>query len=170
MRIYLTGYMGSGKTSIGKRVAKLLSYKFIDIDELIENIAGKTIPQIFDQYGEEKFREYEKIALHKTFDLKNAVIATGGGTPCFFDNMEQIQKNGISFYLRSNTEFFVKKLSKSKIIRPLVANKTEEELRNFISENLLRRELFYLRATHIISRNILKKRQVAYIISQYINI
>ena len=117
MRIYLIGFMGSGKTSIGKRIAKILNYNFLDMDDYLERKFGKSIPDIFKDDGEGRFREMERETLHNTFEMKNVVIAAGGGTPCFFDNIEQINKYGVSYYLKRSVEFFVNKLLTSKTER-----------------------------------------------------
>jgi len=149
MKIYLLGFMGSGKTSIGKRVANQLKYNFLDLDEYLENKNKKTIPDIFKEEGEDKFRELEKEALHDTFKMDDVVIAAGGGTPCFFDNINQINDHGISFYLKRKAEFFVEKLLASKTERPLVKGKTKKELMDYVTQTLEYRNQFYELATKV---------------------
>lgn len=161
MRIYLLGFMASGKTSIGKRVAKQLNYEFIDLDDYLEEKNGKSITGIFKEDGEDVFRKLEKEALHDTFKMENIVIAAGGGTPCFFDNIEQINKNGISLYLKRSVDFFVTKLLTSKTVRPLVLGKSKKELKKYIQKTLDYRKQFYEQATKVYKVKDLTKDEMA---------
>ena len=156
--------MGSGKTSIGKRVANHLRYDFIDMDTYLEEKNKKSIPDIFKEDGEEKFRELEKETLHDTFKMKKTVIAAGGGTPCFFDNIKQINKNGISFYLKRSVDFIVYKLLSAKTERPLVKGKTEEELRDYIKKTLDYRNQFYKQASKTLKVKEREKDEMAEVI------
>lgn len=169
MKIYMIGFMASGKTSVGKRLAKKLQLSFMDMDPYLENKYGKPIPEIFKEDGEDKFREYERNVLADTFSMDDIVIATGGGTPCFFDNMEVINENGISVYLNHSIDFYVYKLLHAKTVRPLVVGKTEDELRDYIVETLGHREQFYKKAKHIVNLNGEKKDEIADIICKIIN-
>ena len=90
MTIFLVGYMGSGKSTLGKKLAYNLKYNFIDLDTYIEEQEGRTINEIFNDDGEDNFRKLERVYLHRVIDIENVVISVGGGTPCFFDNMEQM--------------------------------------------------------------------------------
>lgn len=168
MRLYLIGFMASGKTSIGKKIAKKLDYKFIDLDDYLEEKYNKTIPDIFKQDGEDKFREMEKDTLHDTFKMKKVIIACGGGTPCFFDNIEQINKNGFSIYLNRTVDYLVYKLMHAKTIRPLVQNKTEDELKQYIKNTLKHREQYYKKATKTIKIKDKSKDDVAKLIKKII--
>lgn len=159
--------MGSGKTSIGKRVAKKLDMVFLDMDDFLVKKTGKTVPEIFEKEGEEAFRKYEKEVLHETFTFKNTVIAAGGGTPCFFDNMEQMNNNGTSFYLKNSVDFLIHKLTHAKTERPLVKGKTEEELREYIVKTLQYREQFYMQAHNIINVNSFTKKKSASVIAGF---
>ncbi len=149
MRIYLIGYMGSGKTTTGKKLADSLGYRFIDLDKMIENKFHITIPTLFEKYDENAFRIVEKKILTDTFKIDNVVISTGGGTPCFYDNMEMINSNGISIYLKMDTRSLTDRLLKAKRKRPLIKGKNSEELYAFIKSQLEWREPFYLKATII---------------------
>jgi shikimate kinase len=149
--IFLVGYMGSGKTTFGKKLANKLGRTFVDLDKLIESNEGKTIPQIFADKGEADFRELEKQTLLVTINMKNVVIATGGGTPCFFDNMETMNSSGITLYLKLSVAGLFNRLKNAKTERPLIKNLTEEELKAFIALNLAKREPFYIQAKHIIA-------------------
>ena len=149
MNIYLMGYMGSGKTTVGKKLARALDYAFLDLDREIEKAANRTIPEIFEQEGEEAFRLMEREALRQTFSLKNTVISLGGGTPCFYDNLEQINKNGIGVYLKLSAASLAHRLRDSKTPRPLIDGMSEGELFEFVQQQLGEREQFYNR-THLI--------------------
>lgn len=146
MLIFLVGYMGSGKTTVGKKLAGHLNFDFIDLDRFIENTFKVTIPTVFERYDETTFRKLESETLNKTFKLQNTVIATGGGTPCFYNNMELINKNGISIYLKLSTKSLFHRLINSKQKRPLIKNKSIDEIKNFIEENLKTREPYYEQA------------------------
>ena len=105
--VFLVGFMGTGKTTIGKAIAEKLGFQHLDLDVFIENKYHKTISQIFKELGEENFRKLEQNALMQIVDFEQCVISTGGGTPCFFDNLQQINTRGISFYLKSDSKVLV---------------------------------------------------------------
>lgn len=119
MLIYLIGLPGVGKSTIGKKLANQLGIKFLDIDTEIERKLGLTITQIFENRGENFFRDIEKEELQNTFILKNYVIATGGGTPCFFNNLTEMKKHGKTFYLNASPEFILSRI-KNNEKRPLL--------------------------------------------------
>lgn len=156
MRIYLVGFMGSGKTTTGKRLAKALGYPFIDLDHAIEQEYRKSIPEIFKQYDEGVFRLLEQKMLHKVSDANPvSIISTGGGTPCFFDNMDYILQNGLAVYLHLEIPVLVQRILKSHTRRPLVLSKDEDELRQKVEELFERREPFYRRADiHVDARSL----------------
>ena len=144
-RIFLIGFMGSGKTAMGKLLAKRLELTFIDLDSYIENKYRRTVAQIFAENGESGFREIERNCLHEV------VIATGGGAPCFYDNMAFMNLCGDTIYFRLTPEHLAERLSSSRAgVRPLLRDKTGDELQQYISETLQRREPYYLRAKRII--------------------
>ncbi len=145
MKIFLLGYMGSGKSTAGKKLASLLDYTFIDLDNMIENETDHTIAEWFSA-GELKFREIESMVLRQTADFKNSVISTGGGTPCFHDNMQWMNENGVTVYIKMSTGGLFHRLIYSKTTRPLLAGKTDVELMEFITESLKEREFFYSQA------------------------
>ncbi len=160
MRIYLVGFMGSGKSSLGKRLAKKLDYPFSDIDQEVEAIAGISIPDIFLRYGESRFRQLEQEALHNTLHFHKAVIATGGGTPCFFDNMDFINAHGVSVYLRMSPVSLASRLEHAQKQRPLVENYAGEKLLSYIEEKLQEREPYYLQSKCIIKGETVKIDQI----------
>ena len=135
--------MGSGKTTVGKKLAGKLGYNFIDLDLMIENDYRISIPGLFQKYDENAFRKIEYETLKKTFNYKNTVISTGGGTPCFFHNMEMINENGISVYLKMNIKSLCDRLINSKKKRPLLTGKSPEEIFDFIEKQLAVRKMFY---------------------------
>jgi len=138
--------MGCGKTTAGKRLANKLGWPFIDLDQRIEERAGKSVAELFEQEGESAFREMEKLALHSTFELKHAVISTGGGTPCFFDNMDQMNLTGKTVYIELPPKVLADRLRGAKNKRPLIKGKTDEELLDFITEALEKRVHYYQKA------------------------
>ncbi len=151
MLIYLIGFMGSGKTTAGKKLAQKLNYDFIDLDSLIESESGTTITGYFEQFGEEKFRLLEQQVLKNSFRLKNTVISTGGGAPCFFNNIDEINKNGLSIYLKTDIPLIINRLRNGKDQRPLVKNKSKEGLKNYLSDLLSKREIFYNQAKLVVN-------------------
>ncbi len=154
-RIFLIGYMGSGKTTIGKLLAEKLHYSFVDMDSHIEEKQFKSVSQIFGELGEEKFRLLEQQYLHEVAEFEDVVISTGGGAPCFFDNMDYMNSRGITVYLQLSAAELAERLESSHANkRPLLADRKGEELRQFIAEGLDKREPFYLRATFSVSGTI----------------
>lgn len=145
-RIFMIGYMGSGKTTVGKLLAKSLSLSFVDLDAYIENKYRKTIPDLFAEKGEDGFRKIENQSLLEVAEFDNVVISTGGGTPCFFDNMAIMNRTGMTIYLEVHPEDLADHLQASKTIRPLIAGKSREELIPFITGHLSRRECYYRKA------------------------
>lgn len=145
-RIYLVGMMGVGKSTLGKQLANALGYSFLDTDKQITFIEGRSIQQIFDEEGESYFREAEQHILHQTSTEVNTVIATGGGTPCFFNNMEWINNHGKSLYLEANAAFIISRVGHNTDKRPLLKGKETSELEPFITQILAEREPYYNRA------------------------
>ena len=149
-RIILIGYMGSGKTTVGKVLSRELNLPFYDLDWYIENRMHKSIHQIFEEKGEEGFRKIERNLLHEVAEFENVIISCGGGTPSVFDNIGYINQQGESVYLKCRADVLSAHLRMGKTIRPLLLNKTNEEVELFISEQLAQRESFYSQAKHII--------------------
>ena len=135
--------MGVGKTSIGKKLSKQLNWKFVDTDKLIEKKIGLPISEIFNQLGEDFFREQEREILNEIASLENVVVSVGGGLPCFFDNMDRLNEIGTTVYLKLEPEYIVQRLLESKIKRPLIEGMTPIELQSFIEKKLMEREVFY---------------------------
>ena len=141
--------MGSGKSTVGKELAKKLGYRFVDLDKMIEKKTDKTIDKIFQKQGEEKFRVIEKKQLYETQKIYNAVISTGGGTPCFFDNMDWMNEHGATIYLKMPVGALFHRLGNSKVERPLLSGLSDVELMEQIMTHLAKREPFYLKANHV---------------------
>lgn len=148
-RIFIIGYMGSGKTTVGRLLARSLSLEFIDLDAYIENKYRQTISALFAGKGEEEFRKIESQALHEVAQFEDVVISTGGGAPCYLDNMELMNHAGTTVYIKARPEELAARLQASKTVRPLIAGKPKEELIPFITEHLAQRERYYSSA-HIV--------------------
>lgn len=140
--------MAAGKTTAGKELASRLKMDFIDLDWYIETRYRKTISELFASWGEDKFREVESKLLKEVGAFENVIISTGGGTPCFYDNLEFMNQAGKTIYLKAKAKTLSMRLTANREKRPLVREKSEAELLSFISENLEKREKFYLQATH----------------------
>ena len=151
MIIFLVGFMGSGKSTVGKGLARRLGYSFIDMDARIEGEHGMTINEIFEKLGEKAFRKMESNLLKEMVSLQDTVISTGGGLPCTGNNMDLINRKGVSIYLRMEPEALLNRLSRGKSRRPLIRHLSRQELETFIREKLGEREPVYLRAHHTIS-------------------
>lgn len=145
-RIFLIGFMGSGKSTLGKELASKLNYTFIESDAWIEAEENRTIAEIFEQSGEPYFRQLEKNFLSYTPILEDCIIATGGGMPCYENNMEVMKKLGTTIWLDVELDILVERLEKEKVMRPLLAN--EPDLRKKVEELLDRRIHFYSQAKH----------------------
>ena len=135
--------MGSGKSTAGKKLASLLEWSFVDLDKKIEEYTGKTIPELFSQKGEDYFRNVESEVLRSLKGQKNIVISTGGGTPCYGDNMDYMLSTGLTLYLKLTPGQLKKRLSGSSHERPLIKALTRENLLDFIREKLSYREKWY---------------------------
>jgi shikimate kinase len=144
--IFIIGFMGSGKTTAGKKLASLLGWSFIDLDKRIEEYAGKTIPEIFSQNGEDYFRIIETQLLRNLKMCTKTVISTGGGTPCYIDNMDYMIETGLTIYLKLTPAELKSRLSQSKGKRPLIKDLDQNELTSFIKEKLAVREKWYERS------------------------
>lgn len=159
IRIFLIGYMGAGKTTLGKAFARELGLTFIDLDWYIEERFHKTVQRIFEEKSEEGFRELERNMLHEVSDFENVVISTGGGTPCFFDNMEYMNTQGETVFLSVDPTVLFRRLRVAKQQRPLLAEKTDEELMEFIGSALEKRMPHYSKARHIFCAEELEDKQ-----------
>lgn len=146
MRIFLVGFMGAGKTTLGRKLARKLELKFIDLDREIEKKFQKSVVEIFTSDGEEQFRAMELDVLNLFLKSDNYVMATGGGTPCFGNVMETLNNFGTTLYVKSLPEILANRLSNAYIERPLLRNKTPEEMLEFVNKTLGEREPVYSRA------------------------
>lgn len=155
IRIIIIGYMGAGKTTVGKALGKELGVPFYDLDWYIETRMRKTVKQIFDERGEEGFRKMEYNMLHEVAEFENIIISCGGGTPCFYDNMDYLNQQGETIYLKATPEVLYGHLKMGKGVRPLLLNKTPEEMQAFIREQLAYREPFYEKAKHVLDVNLM---------------
>ena len=154
-RIILVGYMGSGKTTVGKALSKATGMMFYDLDWYIESRMRKSVSQIFAERGEEGFRKIEYNMLHEVAEFEDVIISCGGGTPCFFDNMDYLNQQGDVVYLKATPETLYKHLLMAKMERPLLKGKSSEELIAYITEHLKVRSQFYEKARHILDVNVL---------------
>ena len=145
-RIFLIGYMGAGKTTLGAPLAEDLNLSFIDLDKFIEQRYHKTVNELFDKYGESAFREIERKVLHEVATFEDVIISTGGGTPCFYDNMKFMQERGLTIYLEVETAILFQRLKLGKHTRPKLKNKTDEELLEVIENGLVLRLKHYLQS------------------------
>ncbi len=162
MKVFLVGFMGSGKTTIGKKLANYLKCDFIDLDKLIETKVGMSIVQYFELHGESAFRDLEREVLQKTDFPENVIIATGGGAPCFGDNMSWMNENGLVAYLSLSAKALASRLENSKTDRPLIRNLKGDELEGFISTKLAERELFYNQSKFVVSASDLTAERLAF--------
>lgn len=158
-RIMLVGYMGSGKTTVGRQLAMSLGLSFYDLDWYIEMRFHRTVAQIFEEKGEDGFRQMERSMLREVAEFENIVLSCGGGTPCFFDNMDYMNTLGETVYLKATPEVLATHLKMGKVVRPLIKGKTDEELIRYIHESLTQREVFYKKAKHIVDVSLLDNRE-----------
>ena len=142
--VFLIGYMGSGKSTAGKKLARILGYDFVDTDDVISSLVGKEVYKIFMEDGEDAFRQMERSVLVSFNDRKDTVIATGGGMPCFFDNVATMKRYGITVYLQMQVNSLIKRLNEAKTPRPLLPKLPPEEFKQYIQQHLAKRERFYL--------------------------
>lgn len=151
MKIFLIGFMGSGKTTLGRLLADELQTSFIDLDERIERDQGMSVSRIFAEKGEDFFRELEASVLRNIVSGENDfVMACGGGTPCFHQNMAFMNKEGIPVWLDTPREVLAERLLSAPDQRPLISGLSREQLRTFISERLEQRMQWYGQARLVI--------------------
>ena len=146
MLIFIIGYMGAGKTTLGKRLADRLNYQFYDMDEMFEISSGYSIGNFFEKFGEAAFRQKEREMLISHLEDLHAVIATGGGTPCYADNMALMNQTGITVFVDTEFDMIMKRLSGKIYDRPMLKNIPHEELPDFIREHMRARRSYYVKA------------------------
>lgn len=168
IRLFLVGFMASGKTTLGRALADDLGLTFIDTDNYLEYRYRQTISQIFATRGEEAFRQLERTILHEVADFEDVVIAAGGGTPCYFDNMDYMNACGTTVHLVCPTDVILTRLRISRTPRPLVKGKTDEELRDYIATTLAARGTFYNRAHYsFLSHQLESREQIATSVARF---
>ncbi len=155
VRVILIGYMGAGKTTVGKALAAALGLVFYDLDWYITMRYRKSVSEIFAERGEEGFRDLERRMLHEVAEFENVVISCGGGTPCFYDNMEYMNTLADTIYLKAEPDVLAMHLKMGKGKRPLIEGKTPEELEEYIQKSLLEREQYYTKAKYTIDISLL---------------
>lgn len=158
MRIFLIGMMGSGKSYCAQKIAKKLKLRAYDLDNLIEMTEDLTISEIFEEEGEEYFRKLEATILRWFGEKKDFVLATGGGTPCFHNNIEWMNENGITVWLNEPVEVLVERLKPEKAHRPLISERSDEELNAFLTDKLAERAPFYSQAKHAVAYSAMKEK------------
>lgn len=147
--------MGAGKTTVGKALSKDLGMMFYDLDWYIESRMHMTVKGIFDEKGEEGFRKIESNMLHEVAEFEDVIISCGGGTPCFFDNMDYMNRQGETIYLKATPDVLYKHLKMGRTVRPLLLNKTPDEVREFVGKQLAERETYYNKAKHVLDVNLM---------------
>jgi shikimate kinase len=160
MKIFLIGFMGSGKTTLGRKTALRMGLNFIDLDEFIQSKEGKSIRQIFATTGEKEFRQIEAENLRLLEKIEQTIISVGGGAPCFYENMDWMNQRGFTIYLKQSPEFLYSRLKSSKSERPLIKGLKKKELYDFIVESLEERSVFYEKAKLILNAKNLKPKQL----------
>lgn len=151
--IILIGFMGVGKTTLGKRLANRLAIPFLDTDQLIQARTGKKITEIFEREGEESFRKMEHELIREEGLFSGKVVSLGGGMPCYNDNMSQLNSLGITIYLHRPAKELYQRLKQNKSKRPLIAELNDDDLLHFVEHKLADRELYYRKAKIIANRD-----------------
>lgn len=154
--VFLIGYMGCGKTTLGRALAEVADVRFVDLDDCIEAVCGASVTEIFACHGEEYFRKVERDVLHDVAGWNNVVIACGGGTPCYYDNMEFMNASGLTVWLDVSMARLLPRLRMGKAKRPIIADKPDEELEQFVIDALSRRRSFYAGAKSVFCSDLLE--------------
>ena len=157
-RIFLIGYMGAGKTTVGKVLSRQLELSFIDLDHYIEGRYHKTVGQLFAEKGEDAFRDIERRMLREVAAFEDVLVSTGGGAPCFFDNMEFMNRAGKTVFLDVHPDVLFRRLRVAKQQRPILQGKEDDELKTFIIQALEKRAPFYHQAHYIFNADELEDR------------
>lgn len=169
--IFLIGYMGCGKTTLGKALQKASKLQFIDLDNYIEARYRMNIRDIFTIKGADVFRDMEQRMLHEIGEFEDVIIACGGGTPCFYDNMEYMNSHGTTVWLKASHERLLDRLIKGSYKRPLLHGKSPEEIDTIIKEALIVREPFYYRASVVFPSDLLEdSQQISYTVNQFMKV
>lgn len=169
--IFIIGFMGSGKTTFGRALAKATGHQFIDLDCYIEQRFHANVRDIFATKGEEGFRDIERRMLLEVSEFENVIVACGGGTPCFFDNMEQMKAHGMTVMLDTSFDVLLQRLKLGRHRRPLIASLSDEELERYITDAMAKRMPFYSKASLLFSGNRLDSReQIDETVKQFITL
>ena len=166
LRVFLLGMMGSGKSYWAQKLSEKMNIDWIDLDQQIEKDTSLSIKEIFAVCGEDYFREKERDALHGLSKYKNLILSTGGGTPCFYDNMQWMNEHGVTIWLDEPVEILTERLKKEKAHRPLIKDLSDEELRNFLSKKLTERSFFYSQAKYHLKGNSISDNSFAKILQR----
>ena len=158
-RIFLIGYMGAGKTTVGKVLSRQLERSFIDLDHYIEGRYHKTVGQLFAEKGEDAFRDIERRMLREVAAFEDVLVSTGGGAPCFFDNMEFMNRTGKTVFLNVHPDVLFRRLRIAKQQRPILQGRQDDELMDFIIQALEKRAPFYRQAQYIFDADELEDRR-----------
>ena len=170
MRLYLTGYMATGKSTLGRKIAKRTELPFLDTDKMIEEAEGAEVADIITFAGEEYFREAERRALEQTAEYESAIVSTGGGLPIWGDNQKWIEKHGVSVYLKRSPEQILSRLSAhGRQKRPKFRGKSDEELLQFMHEHLAQREPYYIKSRIVVDCNTMSDADVVNYIIERVN-
>lgn len=158
-RVILVGYMGAGKTTLGKALSKELNLSFYDLDDYIEQRYHTSINTIFNTKGEAFFRKIEQRMLHEVGEFENIILATGGGTPCFENNMDYMNHQGETIYLKASPNIIIEHLKRGINKRPLLKDKNEREREEFILNSLAQREPYYNKAKYTMNVNLMDSKE-----------
>ncbi len=153
--IFLIGYMGCGKSTLGRTVSAMTGMQFIDLDAYIEGRFHATVSALFAERGEHGFRDIERAMLHEVGEFEDVLVACGGGTPCFFDNMEWMNTHGTTVFLDTSIDKLFSRLKRGRHKRPLIADKNDDELLTFIHSALNARMEHYSKATSVFKSDML---------------
>ncbi|MCM1153434.1 MAG: shikimate kinase [Muribaculum sp.] len=169
MTIFITGYMASGKTTFGRALARRLGMEFIDLDFYIEQRFRKKIPEIFAEKGESEFRRMESRMLREAGEFNDVVISCGGGTPCHQSNMEYMNSRGLTVWLKADLECTLRRMRQASGKRPLLKDKNDDELREFVVAHMAQRILFYSQASVAINSEQLETRaEIAHTVEEFV--
>lgn len=155
IRIILIGFMGAGKTTVGKALAAELGVTFYDLDWYITMRYHRTVTELFEERGEDGFRDLEQRMLHEVAEFENVVVSCGGGTPCFYDNMDYMNQQADTVYLKAEPAVLAMHLKMGKGRRPLIEGKTPEELEEYVHETVSSREPYYTKAKYTLDVSLL---------------
>jgi shikimate kinase len=168
MKLFLIGMMGSGKTYWAERLKKKFKIPAYDLDSLVEMMEEKTIPEMFAEDGEDFFRKAESKMLRMFKEKKQFILSCGGGTPCFNDNINWMNKNGTTVWIDEPVDVLAARLSIEKLHRPLIKDLEDEDLKTYLKNKLAEREEFYKQATYRLNANQLNEDGFSKIMKQHV--